>query len=402
MMTEMEPLYDKKESNIKKIAQLNQNITTNQTGTKINISEDDSEANRLKDNINIQKERIRQNNQEKRDNIQEIKNIESSAPTLTKWALTDSDKKRISELRSKNNQLDSDNLKARNEISEITKKLNENTEKSAQNSNSNRKVNQDNESEILMLEQENRNIDENIRILSKGVKVYKIASIFQTDSDDMFFKIESCKKATVVPKQCLNDVANYWFGSTSILLALIGSLFYWGHLIYINRNNEEKDSVRTLFINFYNSTIVAFFKYIRNALIGFGQLFSLNQNFKDKPAPTFRGWLRRRMQRYFSDHHKLMGEKISHWKNKPPRIKYVEKKVIVHVDKEVVVEKEVEKEIIRKELVHVPLYTNDPSKIKYPEYEAMDKAEEKIKSKTEKEFDKSVEKDIRANKKKNK
>ena len=190
----------------------------------------------------------------------------------------------------------------------------------------------------------------------------------------------------------LDFVATIWFGSVSILGAILGSIVY---LIYLVHTYPPMAWFKPM--AFVKTVVSVPTNLFINACVGILQVFGLNRNFSDKPLPTLRGAFRRRWRHILVTLYKRAKtprpvkihtvteieykdrevikpqDKIVYVDKEVPKIiektkvvdrevvKVVEKDKIVYVDKEIpkTIEKEVEVEVTKKEYVHVPLYTND-------------------------------------------
>ena len=184
------------------------------------------------------------------------------------------------------------------------------------------------------------------KILEQQEKISETAqqiSIYQMARATMrlFRENDTQKDETYVSQEELDTFATIWFGSLSILVGVLGSILY---LAYLVQTHPPKPFFRPMLF------LQELWYPIKNTITGIAQFFSLNRNFDDKPAPTMRGWFR-------NGTNELL-QSMAKWFKEPRPEK------IVYTDKTVEKIVEVEKEVIRKELVHVPLYTNDISKIK--------------------------------------
>lgn len=323
---------------------------------------------------------LNEETQNKRNNaVDETKNIDrnirqyrNSLNTLTA--------KYEEEKNSKQTQINKESEKHTKRIQQQSEKIDSNIDKKDEL-----------EEKILALENEIKKSKHEIRNIGSENQMYMLARTVYSVKN--YFKSDENKK--YIEQKELDLVAFVWFTSISILAGILGSLIYLAHLVskYPPKSKFDLFTVLVLLYSFmikpfWNNVILPIFisigkiwVQIGNISIGTLQFFSLNRNFSDKPASTMRGWLRKRSQRFFSESHKFFKEP------RPTKIVYKDKLIIKEV--KVPVEKIVEKEVIRKELVHVPMYTNDISKLKSPWQHWFAKADDKM----EKSQQKTVKKD---------
>ena len=226
-----------------------------------------------------------------------------------------------------------------------------------------------NEKEIIQSEIEALNTELS---LSKKVKrdaaqesqVYRLASLFYGKHD-----------VADVTKDEIKVVSIVWFGSIALIVSTIGTIL--ALISYILRDPEAfVERQKSNFLRYFMKVIRIFFLRLGRLLASLTNLVFALIKLVLSFAEIFKGLVGKPMQRSFR---KTMAS-IRRRMNKPKIVeieKIVEKEVQVEVEKIVEVEKVVEKivekevpvhkveikevpvEVIRKELVYVPLYSTD-------------------------------------------
>ncbi len=226
--------------------------------------------------------------------------------------------------------------------------------------------------------------------IGEGIMIYNMALNIKPYYDKLF-EDEHIKEnplaTSYIDRKYLDLIAMFWFSSVSFFAAVLGSSIY---LAYLVRRYPPNHWFRPL--AFLNNTIVKPITYIG---IFIASVFGINRNIQDVPPPTLRSYIRKRIRRILA---------LKYRKAKTPKIvekikiQYVEKEVpkivekvkIEHVEKEVskVIEKKVPVEVVKKEYIHVPLYTNDISKLSMYTANASQKIKESLKNNEKKHIDK--------------
>jgi len=195
-------------------------------------------------------------------------------------------------------------------------------------------------------------------------QVYRLASLFYGKHD-----------VADVTKDEIKVVSIVWFGSIALIVSTVGTIL--ALISYILRDPEAfVERQKTNFLRYFMKVIRIFFLRLGRLLASLTNLVFALIKLVLSFAEIFKGLVGKPMQRSFR---KAMAS-IRRRMNKPKIVeieKIVEKEVQVEVEKIVEVEKVVEKivekevpvhkveikevpvEVIRKELVYVPLYSTD-------------------------------------------
>ena len=164
-----------------------------------------------------------------------------------------------------------------------------------------------------------------------------------------------------VTKEDTKYVAIVWFGSISFIIAVIGVMLAFASFVITDEENFKAQKPKFLF-NSFRRLITSFSLLLRK----FGTLFIIIgkaiTNFFDGLTHIFDRRIRDGIRRAIINVRK---------KAREPKIKtvevtkevVVEKEIEVPVEKEKIVFKEVPKEVIRREMIHVPLYSTEHGKV---------------------------------------
>ena len=181
-------------------------------------------------------------------------------------------------------------------------------------------------------------------------------------------RVEKCPDGIFLPKDIANVTqkdtqffATLWFGSISLVVALIGVMLAMASFVIRDEENFKAQKPKFLF-NSFRRLITSFSLLLRK----FGTLFIIIgkaiTNFFDGLTHIFDRRIRDGIRRA------IIGVRK---KAREPKIKtvevtkevVVEKEIEVPVEKEKIVFKEVPKEVIRREMIHVPLYSTEHGKV---------------------------------------
>tara|TARA_X000000950_G_scaffold102605_1_gene129630 strand:- start:4472 stop:6577 length:2106 start_codon:yes stop_codon:yes gene_type:complete len=164
-----------------------------------------------------------------------------------------------------------------------------------------------------------------------------------------------------VTKEDTKYIAIIWFGSISFIIAVIGVMLAFASFVIRDEENFKAQKPKFLF-NSFRRLITSFSLLLRK----FGTLFIIIgkaiTNFFDGLTHIFDRRIRDGIRRA------IIGVRK---KAREPKIKtvevtkevVVEKEIEVPVEKEKIVFKEVPKEVIRREMIHVPLYSTEHGKV---------------------------------------
>jgi chromosome segregation ATPase len=180
--------------------------------------------------------------------------------------------------------------------------------------------------EIENLSEEKNKLDDEINNLklqidkkTNGIQIYRLALfLYSEDCKDGDSNCKIIKHTSDLSKEQISFTATLWFGSLAAIVAWTGVLLaFAGIVLKDNESNTKK-------INFFRNLMFILYKFKRKV--------------------------------------KIIEKKVI---KEVPVDKIIEKEVIKEVPVDKIVFKEVPKEVVRKEYVHVPLYTNDKNLLKY-------------------------------------
>lgn len=177
---------------------------------------------------------------------------------------------------------------------------------------------------------------------------------------------ESCPDGIYLPKDIANVTHNdtqffatLWFGSISLVVALIGVMLAMASFVIRDEENFKSEKPKFLF-NSLRRLITSFSLLLRKFASLFVIIGKAITSFFDGLTHIFDRRIRDGIRRSILGFRKKMRE---------PKIKVVKvpKEVIVEkevpVEKEKIVFKEVPKEVVRREMIHVPLYSTEHGKV---------------------------------------
>lgn len=162
-----------------------------------------------------------------------------------------------------------------------------------------------------------------------------------------------------VTKEDTKYVAIVWFGSISFIIAVIGVMLAMASFVIRDEENFKAEKPKFLF-NSLRRLITSFSLLLRKFASLFVIIGKAITNFFDGLTHIFDRRIRDGVRRSIIGFRKKIRE---------PKIKVVKvpKEVIVEkevpVEKEKIVFKEVPKEVVRREMIHVPLYSTEHGKV---------------------------------------